>query len=545
MSQQMPVSRRDVRSVFRAVAWQRGRRLSLALAVCGFGGHQIAEVLVPVAVGFAIDHAISAGDPTALAWSVVVLAVVFAALITAWQTGDRSGMRVFAFGEHGLRQRILIAAFARNGAARRPTGEVLTISATDSAAAAGIMWTIAEVAAATAAVSAAIVSLVLIAWPLAAAVMIITVGQLLLIRSVARRLERRSYAAQQRAAHLDTIGTDLASGLRVLDTLGGTSNAVRRYIDASRAAATAAYITERTGATISGLNTFVSGIAFTGLTFAAGWFTVTGAVSVGGFITVIGLAQTIRWPLQALSELPAQIAAKHGSARRIAELIIEPPPPQAAPSMPSTLDVSAVPSVRFVGADGRIWATKEHAMIGIRCADSDAAAMLGALNGATLSPPETLLIRGADSRALPADLLRRTVFAPPHASAVFTGSVQSNIAETISPEHLVTAAFDEVLDRLPRRLDEPIGEGGMRLSGGQRQRLLLARALHQTHPVLVLHEPTTALDPVTERRVAQNLAGSARTIVVITDRPTLLEHCSVVYDLRRKAGPANSRQENA
>ena len=76
-----------------------------------------------------------------------------------------------------------------------------------------------------------------------------------------------------------------------------------------------------------------------------------------------------------------------------------------------------------------------------------------------------------------------------------------------------------------------MGEQGRALSGGQRQRLLLARALHQRQPVIVLTDPTTALDSVSEARIAAAL-GSFRNaaLLIISDSPLLLGACDTVID---------------
>lgn len=82
----------------------------------------------------------------------------------------------------------------------------------------------------------------------------------------------------------------------------------------------------------------------------------------------------------------------------------------------------------------------------------------------------------------------------------------------------------DVAAALPGGLDATLGERGRSLSGGQRQRVALARALASEAPVLVLHDPTTAVDAVTEARIAtlvrQLRAG--RTTIVITSSPALL-----------------------
>ena len=77
---------------------------------------------------------------------------------------------------------------------------------------------------------------------------------------------------------------------------------------------------------------------------------------------------------------------------------------------------------------------------------------------------------------------------------------------------------------MPEGLDVVLGDGARTLSGGQRQRLALARALAADTPVLALHDPTTAVDAVTEARIAARLREirAGRTTILITTSPALL-----------------------
>jgi ABC-type multidrug transport system fused ATPase/permease subunit len=90
---------------------------------------------------------------------------------------------------------------------------------------------------------------------------------------------------------------------------------------------------------------------------------------------------------------------------------------------------------------------------------------------------------------------------------------------------LETASAGDVLESLPERLDTVVAERGRSFSGGQRQRLVLARALAVDPEVLVLVEPTSAVDAHTEARIAARLGRqrSGRTTVVTTTSPLLLD----------------------
>ncbi|MYR47342.1 ATP-binding cassette domain-containing protein, partial [Streptomyces sp. SID5910] len=83
---------------------------------------------------------------------------------------------------------------------------------------------------------------------------------------------------------------------------------------------------------------------------------------------------------------------------------------------------------------------------------------------------------------------------------------------------------DEVVSVLAGGGAGRIGERGSALSGGQRQRVALARALASERTVLVLHDPTTAVDAATEARIAEGIRGArdGRTTVLVTSSPALL-----------------------
>jgi ABC-type multidrug transport system fused ATPase/permease subunit len=131
---------------------------------------------------------------------------------------------------------------------------------------------------------------------------------------------------------------------------------------------------------------------------------------------------------------------------------------------------------------------------------------------------------------------RSRVTVAPHRATLFSGTLRDNLATPTSnagPELLVAALAAAACDDFTDDLDVPVGEGGNRLSGGQRQRVALARALASDAPVLVLHDPTTAVDSVTEQAIARRLPGvrAGRSTLLIASSPALLGCCDRVVDL--------------
>ncbi|NUR24573.1 MAG: ABC transporter ATP-binding protein, partial [Catenulispora sp.] len=108
---------------------------------------------------------------------------------------------------------------------------------------------------------------------------------------------------------------------------------------------------------------------------------------------------------------------------------------------------------------------------------------------------------------------------------------------------LHTAAAEDIIEALPEGLDAEITERGRSFSGGQQQRLRLARALLADPEVLLLVEPTSAVDAHTEARIADRLAAAraGRTTVVFTTSPLMLDRAEHVVFLADGRAVAEGR----
>ncbi len=139
---------------------------------------------------------------------------------------------------------------------------------------------------------------------------------------------------------------------------------------------------------------------------------------------------------------------------------------------------------------------------------------------------------GVDLRELTQVDLRREISVVGQETRLFNTTLRGNL-RLAKPdatddelfEVLRLARLDELVERLPKKLDTWLGEEGMRFSGGERQRLAIARALLKDSPVLILDEPTANLDPVTEREVLDSIFElfQDRSILLITHRLVHME----------------------
>ena len=150
-----------------------------------------------------------------------------------------------------------------------------------------------------------------------------------------------------------------------------------------------------------------------------------------------------------------------------------------------------------------------------------------------------ITIDGIDLRMLTLASLRRNIALATQENILFSASVLENI-RFAKPEASLTevegaarvACADTFIETLPDRYETPLGERATKLSTGQRQRIVIARAVVKDAPILILDEPTAALDAVTEQQVLTRLKawGEKRCIFLITHRlSTIREADQIIY----------------
>ena len=144
----------------------------------------------------------------------------------------------------------------------------------------------------------------------------------------------------------------------------------------------------------------------------------------------------------------------------------------------------------------------------------------------------TVLLDDVDVRTMSFAQLRGAVAVVDQAPFLFHATIRENLLfaapETLQEElaeALQAAGIYEFIESLPLKMETTVGERGLSLSAGQRQRLAIARALLRKPSVLILDEPSSALDPTAEFMLGETLrAVSAKcTVFIVTHRPALLD----------------------
>jgi len=284
-----------------------------------------------------------------------------------------------------------------------------------------------------------------------------------------------------------------------------------------------------------------------------GWQVVQGDLPLGtGLVVFAGLLEQYSGQINQVASIVNSVQQSLIGARRVFEVLDAPVEVRTAPD-----------AVRRPRLEGRVsFQNASFAYTGIdpvlrnislEAAPGQCVAILGATGAGksvlmSLVPRffdvtgGALLIDGVDVRRLDLGDLRRNIGIVFQESFLFSNTVAANIAfghpqatrSEIERAARVASAHD-FITALPQGYDTVLAEGGMSLSGGQRQRLAIARALLLEPPILLLDDPTAAIDSETEREIfeAMDRAMAGRTTFIVAHRLSTLRRADFVIVMDR------------
>jgi PrtD family type I secretion system ABC transporter len=254
-------------------------------------------------------------------------------------------------------------------------------------------------------------------------------------------------------------------------------------------------------------------------------------------------------PVEQLIAVWKGLISAQGAYRRLSELLErhpEQPPRTALPRPKGALQVEGLfvtpagaPAPVLKGVSFALPAGHTLGLIGPSGSGKSTLARL--LVGIWPAQAGKVRLDGADIHDWDKEQLGPHIGYLPQDIELFDGTIAENIARfgEVDNDKLLKAAMlagvHEMILRLPKGYDTPIGVGGQMLSGGQRQRIALARALYGDPAFLVLDEPNSNLDDVGERALLQailSMKQQGSTIVLITHRPSILASTEAILILK-------------
>lgn len=545
----------DARSGPRFLWWLGRNQLGGQFKALAWGLlHFVAVGALPFCVGLAVQAVVDrSGTGLALAGACLVACGAGIALgdtflhraaVTNWIT---AAARV---------QQLLARKTARLGSAltrRVAAGEIVSVSTGDVEK---IGWFVEAVSRFTAAaVTVALVCVGLFVYQPALGV-VVAVGVPVLALAVLPllpRATRRADFQREKAGRATELASDTVAGLRVLRGIGGEELFLERYRRASQEVRHAAVRSARMWALISAVQVLLPGLLMIAVVWRGVGLAREGRIEVGELVTVYSSVMLLTYPLRHFEEIAMAYSFSRPSARRAARVLSL----ERATDTAGTRE-AVLPSGDLYDPDTGLLAP-QGLLTAVVCGDPDAAGVLAErLGGHPAEAGTSALLGGVPLDELPLATARTAVLVQDKDPVLLSGALRELLDVPSSgsvgaEEALAAAQCADVLESLAQGsldsddpMDARITERGRSLSGGQRQRLALARSLVTDPEVLVLDEPTSAVDSHTEARIAEGLRAlrKGRTTVVFTSSPLLLDRADRVVLIREgKAAAAGVHRE--
>ena len=362
-----------------------------------------------------------------------------------------------------------------------------------------------------------------------------------LLAVIRRRLAARVKRVRETSADVGSFLVETLQAMRLIVSSNAQEREADRFRDRNRTFVSALMRMQLWSYLTGGVPTLVWSVGHTAVFVVGGRAVVNGSLSLGTFIAFMAYQMRLSQPAHALMSLWANLATVQVSLRRVHELLAT-PADVAEPANPVRLDhPHGRVELRGVSVDlgGRPILRDVSFSVG----PGEILAVVGA-SGSGKSTIGDLLLRFADPdrgeilfddtrlRDLALADVRRYIALVEQDPIAFDTTILENIrySRPEAPLEEVHAAaraagLDAFVTALPKQYETVVGQRGLMLSSGERQRMAIARAILARPVVLVLDEPSAALDPRAEQTVLaayRNAVGSrAQTVVVITHRYAL------------------------
>ncbi|WP_457573071.1 type I secretion system permease/ATPase [Desulfolithobacter sp.] len=362
----------------------------------------------------------------------------------------------------------------------------------------------------------------------------------LLIQIPLKKAVEKSFSA---AAQKNGILVEGLSGIETIKMLGAEGQLQRAWEEAVSYIATWSARARFLSSSVNHVANFILNMTVVGVVVAGVYRIAAGELTQGGLIALVILTRQAVAPMSQVVSLATRFHRARAALQtlnRIMALPVERPVGKNFLHRATFRGGISLKQVNFAYPDQKVETLKNITLsiepgekVGIIGPIGSGKTTLGKLLLGLYQPTAGMVcMDGTDIRQIDPAQLRRVIGYVPQDIVLFRGTIRDNIilgSPDVDDDTVLRAAelagVTEIVNHHPMGFDMEIGEQGSGLSGGQRQSVAMARAILHDPPVLVLDEPSSAMDNRTESRLKTRLATllAAKTLILITHRASLLD----------------------
>ncbi len=525
----------DRRSPLRYLTWLARQQLGLLSLNALFGiGWMLSQALLWAAVGAAIDHGIAGHSATEL-WKWVGVVVILG-LVQALCGALRHQLAVTNWMNATYRTIQLIGRHVSvTGTALTdeiPAGDIVNTVAADAMRIGGAFDVLARFVGAV--IAWIVVSFILLSTSIELGLIVLLGVPLLasLTTPLMRPLHASQAAQREAAGRLAALGSDTVAGLRILRGVGGEDVFLANYRRQSDIVRRAGNRIATPQAGLESGQVLLPAILTGLVTLLGARDVMRGTLQAGQLVAFYGYATFLTTPLRtAIEYVIATTRAYVGAGRvlrilNVGPLVTEPLSPRSWPRSIETYE-DRRSGVRL----------QRGQLVAVVTPTPAEASELADRLGRFVPDIELVFVNGIALSEFSVADTRAHVVVSDIEPRLFSGELRyellphGTVADDLILEALEASSALDILDGLEDGLAAHVEERGRSFSGGQRQRLSLARALLTRADLLILVEPTSAVDTHTEGRIADRLRAlrHLHTTLIATTSPLMLEKMDLVY----------------
>jgi len=388
-------------------------------------------------------------------------------------------------------------------------------------------------------------------WDFTLIAVAITPFMLLLVSRFKKAVKKATHEVRKEQSKIVSVVEQGLQSMRVVKAFGRQDLAEENLADVSHATVEASLKARRVKALLSPIVSVTVALCTAVVLWRGSALILAGTMTVGALTVFLSYLSKFFKPVQDLAKMTNAIAQAAVGVERVrnileADTIIPQKPNAVAPqalkgeiefehvAFAYTEDAPVLKDVSFKINAGQL--------VGVVGPTGGGKSTIVSLIPRFYDPISgAVKIDGVDVRDYEFSALRDQIGYVLQETVLFEGTVRDNIAygkKGVTPEEIEAAAklanADEFIARMPHGYDTMVGERGETLSGGQRQRIGIARAVIRNNPILILDEPTAALDTESERLVIEALERlmKGRTVITIAHRLSTIRDANKIIVLK-------------